>query len=193
MSETLQQLVERLCPEGVEFVQIGNICQSLKKGTLTTKELTENGYPVINSGRTLYGYYSHYNNEGDAITIAARGEYAGWITYCPDRFWAGGLCYPYRSVDENRLCTKFLYYALKSSEQFIMDTLVARGSIPALNKSDLDAFEIPVPPLEVQRKIVEVLDNFSELTAELTARQKQYEYYRDNLLSFSNINRGGAK
>ena len=55
-------------------------------------------------------------------------------------------------------------------------------------------FEIPVPPLEVQRKIVEVLDNFSELTAELTAeleaRKKQYEYYRDNLLNF---NRGGAK
>ena len=48
--------------------------------------------------------------------------------------------------------------------------------------------EIPVPPMEVQRKIVEILDNFSELTAELTARRKQYEYYRDNLLNF---NRGG--
>ena len=55
----------------------------------------------------------------------------------------------------------------------------------------IEDFEIPVPPLEVQRKIVEVLDNFSELTAELTAeleaRKKQYEYYRDNLLNFSQI------
>ena len=68
------------------------------------------------------------------------------------------------------------------------------GAIPSLTQTVLSRIEIPVPPLEVQRKIVEVLDNFSELTAELTAeleaRQKQYEYYRDNLLNF---NRGGQE
>ena len=67
------------------------------------------------------------------------------------------------------------------------------AGIPGLNRSKIQGLEIPVPPLEVQRKIVEVLDNFSELSAELTAklsseleaRQKQYEYYRDNLLNFN--------
>ena len=61
-----------------------------------------------------------------------------------------------------------------------------------MNQANLRDIEIPIPPMDVQRKIVEYLDNFSELTAELTAeleaRKKQYEYYRDNLLNF---NRGG--
>ena len=68
-----------------------------------------------------------------------------------------------------------------------MDNLVARGSIPALNKSDLDKFPIPLPPLEIQKKIVECLDKFSALAAELQAelqlRRKQYEYYRTQLLT----------
>ena len=51
---------------------------------------------------------------------------------------------------------------------------------------------LPVPPLEVQSEIVRILDNFTELTAELTARKKQYEYYRNKLLSFSVLNKSGG-
>lgn len=62
----------------------------------------------------------------------------------------------------------------------MMDSLVARGSIPAINKKDLDKFRIPIPPIEVQREIVRVLDSFQELddvlTAEIEAREKQLEY-----------------
>ena len=79
-------------------------------------------------------------------------------------------------------------YFLKQQENTIMSTLVARGSIPALNKADIDKIMIPLPPLPVQREIVRILDNFTELTAELTAelaaRRKQYEHYRDELLTF---------
>lgn len=67
---------------------------------------------------------------------------------------------------------------------------MAQGALTSINLQIIKNIEIPVPPMEVQRKIVEILDNFSELTAELTARRKQYEYYRDNLLNF---NRGGEK
>ena len=48
-------------------------------------------------------------------------------------------------------------------------------------------FLVPIPPLEVQEEIVRILDNFTKLTAELTARKKQYEYYRDKLLTFKKI------
>ena len=176
-----------MCPNGVEFKTLGEVTRTLPKGTLKTTDLTEDGYPVINSGKSLYGYYSNFNNECEAITIAARGEYAGWISYFNEKFWAGGLCYPYTSKDENIVKTKFIYYWLKKQECNIMDNLVARGSIPALNKSDLDKFPIPLPPLEIQKKIVECLDKFSALAAELQAelqlRRKQYEYYRTQLLT----------
>ncbi|MGM9997099.1 restriction endonuclease subunit S [Campylobacter lanienae] len=178
----LDELIEKLCPNGVEFKKLGEVCNSLKKGTLKTSDLNANGkYPVINSGRELYGFYDEYNNK-NAITIAARGEYAGYINYFENEFWAGGLCYPYSSKNEEFITNKFLYYYLKKNENKIMKNLVARGSIPALNKSDLDRFLVPVPPLEVQCEIVRILDNFTLLSAELSARQKQYKFYRDELI-----------
>ena len=194
--ESIEQMIKRLCPEGVKYVKLGEACESLRKGTLTTKELesrTKTNYPVINSGRELYGYYQTYNNEGDAFTIAARGEYAGFINYFDCRFWAGGLCYPFRSCC-GQLITKFIFYYLKTKQEYIRKTLVAEGSIPALNKSTIENFLIPLPPLSIQSRIVEVLDKMTTLTAELEAeleaRKQQYEYYRNKLLTFNEIGGG---
>ena len=186
----LQELIDHLCPNGVEFKSLSAVMIPLRKGTLKISDLIENGkYPVINSGRELYGYYDRFNNEAPAITIAARGEYAGWVSFFEERFWAGGLCYPYKSKDETKVATKFIYYWLKNQERDIMDNLVARGSIPALNKADIDKYSIPIPPLEVQDEIVKILDRFSdyaaELQADLQARRLQYEYYRNLLLTFN--------
>lgn len=189
----IDKLIIKCCPDGVDYKQLDEICYSLKKNTLKQTDLIKNGiYPVVNSGKELYGYYSSYNNEGDAFVIASRGEYAGFVTYMKDKFWAGGLCYPYTSKCNMSVLTKFIFYYLKNKERFIMDTLVARGGIPALNKGDIDKFKIPVPPMPVQEEIVKILDTYSELEAELEAkleaeldaRKKQYEYYLNQLLSF---------
>ncbi|WP_423750378.1 restriction endonuclease subunit S [Helicobacter pylori] len=149
-------------------------------------------YPVINSGRDLYGYYHDFNNDGENITIASRGEYAGFINYFNEKFFAGGLCYPYKVKDTNELLTKFLYFYLKTNEIQIMENLVFRGSIPALNKADIETLTIPIPPLEIQQEIVKILDAFTELNTELNtelkARKKQYEYYQNMLLDFNDIN-----
>jgi type I restriction enzyme S subunit len=188
MSTNIKQLIDELCPNGVEWKTLGEIAISLKKDTLKLTDLIHNGkYPVINSGREWYGRYNSYNNEGNALTIAARGEYAGYINYINEKFWAGGLCYPYRSKDENLILTKYIFYALKANENIIMQTLVSRGSIPALNKTDIDNLPIPLPPLPVQEEIVRILDKFTELIQllerELELRHKQYEYYRNKLLT----------
>lgn len=63
-----------------------------------------------------------------------------------------------------------------------------KGSVPYITLPMLQSFNVPVPPLEVQREIVRILDSFTLLTAELTARKKQYEYYRDTLLTFDDNN-----
>lgn len=181
----INDLIKEMCPNGVRFDYLGNICSSLKKGTLKTTELIDEGYPVINSGRKLYGYYSKYNNEGNAFSIAARGEYAGFVNYFDDKFWAGGLCYPYHSVNENNVKTKFVYFYLKKIEKKIRSEIVADGSIPALNKSDLEKIKIPIPPIEVQEEIVRILDKFSklevELEAELEKRKDQYEFWSEKI------------
>ena len=194
-------LINELCPKGVKFDELGVICKSLAKGTLKQEDLVDKGaYPVVNSSRDYYGFYDKYNNEANAFTIASRGEYAGFVKFIDCKFWAGGLCYPYTSKDEDYVLTKFIFYFLKSIEKKNMDILVARGSIPALNKSDFDKVKIPVPPTEVQREIVRIMDSFTslieelmaKLTEELTARKKQYEFYRDFLLSFDELDKNGG-
>ncbi|MGL2690577.1 restriction endonuclease subunit S [Helicobacter pylori] len=192
----LKTLLQTLAPKGVEFRKLGEVCESTNKKTLKISEVSEvknkGMYPVINSGRDLYGYYHDFNNDGENITIASRGEYAGFINYFNEKFFAGGLCYPYKVKDTNELLTKFLYFYLKTNEIQIMENLVSRGSIPALNKADIETLTIPIPPLEIQQEIVKILDQFSALTtdllagipAEIKARKKQYEYYREKLLTF---------
>ncbi|BAW59242.1 restriction endonuclease subunit S [Helicobacter pylori] len=192
----LKTLLQTLAPKGVEFRKLGEVCESTNKKTLKISEVSEvknkGMYPVINSGRDLYGYYHDFNNDGENITIASRGEYAGFINYFNEKFFAGGLCYPYKVKDTNELLTKFLYFYLKTNEIQIMENLVSCGSIPALNKADIETLTIPIPPLEIQQEIVKILDQFSILTtdllagipAEIEARKKQYEYYREKLLSF---------
>ncbi len=192
----LKTLLQTLAPKGVEFRKLGEVCESTNKKTLKVSEVSEvknkGMYPVINSGRDLYGYYHDFNNDGENITIASRGEYAGFINYFNEKFFAGGLCYPYKVKDTNELLTKFLYFYLKTNEIQIMENLVFRGSIPALNKADIETLTIPIPPLEIQQEIVKILDQFSILTtdllagipAEIKVRKKQYEYYREKLLTF---------
>lgn len=171
----------------VEWKKLGEVCVSLRKEIIKQGDLKDDGkYPVVNSGITLYGYYDDYNNEANAFTVASRGEYAGFITYMNDNFWAGGLCYPYRSKNESICLTKYMYSYLKNKERYIMDTLVMRGGIPALNKADVDKILIPIPSLSEQQRIVSILDTFtssiSNLKQQIEERRKQYEYERDLLL-----------
>ncbi|GAA7075279.1 restriction endonuclease subunit S [Helicobacter pylori] len=192
----IELLLQTLAPKGVEFRKLGEMCESTNKKTLKISEVSEvknkGMYPVINSGRDLYGYYHDFNNDGENITIASRGEYAGFINYFNEKFFAGGLCYPYKVKDTNELLTKFLYFYLKTNEIQIMENLVFRGSIPALNKADIETLTIPIPPLEIQQEIVKILDAFTELNTELNtelkARKKQYQYYQNMLLDFNDIN-----
>ena len=140
----IDELIKEKCPNGVEYVSLKDVTIALPKGTLKTSELIKDGeYPVMNSGRSFYGRYNDYNNE-DAITIAARGEYAGFVNYNKGKFWAGGLCYPYKSTDENRYSTEFIFYALKNKQEYIRETLVAKGSIPAFRRRVVDFVDFVV-------------------------------------------------
>ena len=89
---------------------------------------------------------------------------------------------------DNAVDTKFAYYYMQASfKPFIMKKAVS-ATVTSIRKPMIEEFSIPLPPLPVQHEIVRILDNFieltTELTTELTARKKQYEYYRDSLLSF---------
>ena len=85
--------------------------------------------------------------------------------------------------DSNHLNTKYLYYILLNNINCLLEK-VSGGSVKNISNSDVLNLQIPVPPLPVQEEIVRILDTFTELTAELTARKKQYASYRERLLTF---------
>jgi type I restriction enzyme S subunit len=188
MSE-IKELVERLCPDGVEYRRIGDITEILRGRRLTKRELSEDGlYPVYHGGIEPIGFYGHNNRPANTVMIINVGASAGTVGFCSQPFWSSDGCFCIGKSDI--LIDRFLYFLL-SKNQGSFVSKVRHAGIPTLDSKAIANYEIPVPPIEVQRKIVEILDNFAELEAELEARRKQYEYYRNQLLTFDKV--GGSK
>ena len=190
----LQELIRELCPNGVEYKKLGEVI-SIYTGTQFNKRnmLEVGNYPVINGGVNPSGYIEEYNEEKNTITISQGGASAGYVAWQEKRFWAGAHCYVIKPINKD-LINKYLYFFLKNQEKYLQQMQHGAG-IPALNRGNVQTLQIPIPPIEVQTEIVRILDHFNflaaELQAELQARQEQYEYYRNKLLTFSNINGGG--
>ena len=185
----LDELIKELCPNGVEYNELGEIAKVTIGEFVHKDKQSENAeYPVFNGGISNTGYYNDYNEEKDKIIMSARGANAGYINRVFVNYWAGNSCYTINTNDEI-MNWNFLYYVLKNKEKNILNEQQT-GSIPSISKKQVEGILVPVPPLEVQEEIVRILDNFTaltaELTAELTARKKQYSWYRDYLLTFEN-------
>ena len=176
----LEELIEGLCPSGVEYAPLGKVCV-IGKGTQFNKsDMNKAGtYPVINGGINPSGYIEKYNQKENTITISQGGASAGYVNWIKVKFWAGAHCYVLAPM--NSILNRYLFHFIKSQEYRLQECQYGAG-IPALSKATVSDLIIPVPPLPVQEEIVRILDNFTELTAELTARKIQYEYYRNHLL-----------
>lgn len=192
MSSKLEQLLQQLCPNGVEFIPLVNLTRVLRGKRLTKKELsTEGVYPVFHGGLEPLGYYGSFNREAHSVMVINVGASAGSVAYCDKPFWSSDGCFCVEHC--NQILPRFLYYYFCSIEKCFVSKVRYAG-IPTLDASVVESIKVPVPPLEVQEEIVRMLDKFTELTveltteltAELTSRKKQYEYYRDLLLNFNN-------
>lgn len=181
----IEELIEQLCREGVEYKELGD-CASILRGKRVTKsELNpDKKYPVYSGGVTPMGYFDKYNQFPNTITVVKYGT-AGFVNFIKEKFWANDVCYCVKPSDtvEN----KYLFYILKCKQDFIQSQ--ATNAIPAHLPTDaIERIPIPIPPLPIQQEIVTILDKFTqleaELEAELEARNRQYEYYRNQLLNF---------
>ena len=133
-------------------------------------------------------FIDHYNHIGKIITVARSGASAGFVSYWDEPiFVTDGFGF---EAKEN-IDIRFLFYVLKNMESRLNDMKRGAG-VPHISGEALQSIMIPVPSLEEQERIVSILDRFDALCnditaglpAEIEARQKQYEYYRDKLLTF---------
>jgi len=184
---TIEKLIAKLCPEGVEFRKLKKLA-SVDTGTQLNKtEMTEIGnYLVLNGGINPSGFYPEFNTDENTIAISQGGASAGYVNFVTSKFWAGAHCFVVKPTC-NGINNRYLFFLLKNGQDKLQNAKLGAG-IPGLNKKELQDFLIPIPPLAIQQEIVKILDTFTtleaELEAELEARKKQYEYYRDGLLTF---------
>lgn len=182
----INEMIKELCPNGVERVKLGECTQVIRGERITKKQVSENGiYPVISGGVTPMGYYDKTNRDENTITVSQYGT-AGYVDFQTKKFWANDICYcllPNEEIDKH-----FLFYYLKQKQEYLYSIRNTDAVPYSLPSDTLKNVDIPLPPLPIQREIVNILDKFSSLIDNLDEtiklRQKQYEYYREKLLTF---------
>lgn len=175
----------------IEVMTLGEMCSVQRGKRLTKRDLNHNGrYPVFHGGIEPIGYYSSSNREANSVMVINVGASAGTVGYSSKEFWSSDGCFCFSHCEQ--LNQKYLFYALQSMENSIKGQ-VRKAGIPTLDNKVVEKLKIPIPPLAEQQRIVSILDKFEALTTsiseglpkEIELRRKQYEYYRNQLLSFA--------
>ena len=134
------------------------------------------------------GYFEKKNVDANTPFVICGGA-AGEVGFSKEDFWAADDCE--FIVCKEGISSKYIYHCLLNQKKDLKSQ-VRTASIPRLSPSVIRNLFVPIPPLNEQERIVEILDKFEKLTtdlsqglpAEINARQQQYEYYRDKLLTF---------
>lgn len=194
---TIKQLIEKYCPDGVEYKKLGEVLdyeQPSKYIVRSTDYDDSYSTPVLTAGQS---FILGYTNEKDGIYSASKSNPTIIFDDFTTSFHWVDFDFKVKSSAMKMLRPKstdidfrYVYFAMSCIKFVPQDH--ARHWI-----SKYSLFEVPVPPISVQLEIVRILDKFTsleaELESELEARRKQYEYYRDQLLSFKHLTGGGQE
>lgn len=196
----LDELIQELCPDGVEYKKVKDVFQRLKGTPITAAKMKEiasddGEIRIFAGGKTVINAEEIDIPNANiirvpAVLVQSRGIID--VIYYEQPFTFKNEMWAYTTKE--KASVKFLYYVLKNNILSFRNAAAGMGSLPQISLPVTEEFRIPVPPLPVQREIVRILDNFTELTTELiteltielTARKKQYEFYRDKLLTMGN-------
>lgn len=198
----INELVQTLCPDGVKYKKLGEVAE-YARSRIPATDVDENTYVgVDNLLQNCRGVKESANvpADGTVIQFLKKDILIGNIRPYLKKAWladrdggTNGDVLAIRVKDENEISPDFLYAILSSDAFFEYDMLYSKGAkMPRGDKNAVMMYELPVPPLPVQDEIVRILDEYTDLEAELEAKlseeielkQKQYEVYRDELLTF---------
>ena len=151
------------------------------------KKLGQGNIPVYGSGGEMGVFVDKYSYDKPTVLIPRKGSIDN-VFYLDKPFWNVDTIF-HTEIDGSKLIPKYFYYFI---EHYDLNKLSDNSTRPSLTQSTLNKLKIPLPPLSLQNKIVKVLDKFQILLSdtkglipeEIEQRQKQYEYYREKLLTF---------
>jgi len=188
MQSKIEKLIAELCPKGVEFKELGAVCK-IETGKLNANAAVDDGKYMFFTTAKEPSKIDRYRWDTEALLIAGNAN-VGEIKHYIGKFEAYQRTYVLTNFSKD-VDVRFLFFSLSDNFKKYLENHTNSAAMTYIVLSTLENFKIPVPPLAVQEEIVKILDNFTaleaELEAELEARKKQYEYYRDNLLSIENV------
>ena len=169
----------------LDIVQLEEVV-TIKNGK-DWKKLSQGDIPVYGSGGEMGVFVDKYSYDKPTVLIPRKGSIDN-VFYLDKPFWNVDTIF-HTEIDESKLIPKYFYYFI---EHYDLNKLSDNSTRPSLTQSTLNKLKLPLPPLSLQNKIVKVLDKFQVLLAdtkglipeEIEQRQKQYEYYREKLLTF---------
>ena len=170
----------------IKWITISDI---LIKNGKDYKHLSDGNYPVYGTGGIIT-YVNSFVYDKPSVLIPRKGS-LNKLYYVEEPFWNVDTIY-YTVINSKIVIPKYIYYILSNMH---LEKLNIAGGIPSLTQATLYKIKIPVPSLEVQEKLVNILNKFDKiingisegLPAEIEARQQQYEYYRDKILTFKEL------
>ena len=177
---------------GYAMLPLSEIANVFRGEYITKKNEKAGNIPVILGGQEPAYYIDRANHIGEIVAVARSGASAGFVSYWDEPiFITDGFGY---EVKKEVAIPKYLYYVLKNKE-IELNGMKRGAGVPHVSGERLGEINLPVPPIEEQKRIISILDRFdsicndltSGLPAEIKARQKQYEYYRDKLLTFKEV------
>tara|TARA_A200000113_G_C8858477_1_gene352513 strand:- start:51 stop:2327 length:2277 start_codon:yes stop_codon:yes gene_type:complete len=164
LNMNLYKEITYITNESYDIKKLSEITHDKKGQSIKVKgENLSGDYPIVSGGTNICGYYHKYNREGNTILISSSGQ-AGYVSRYPSKLWASD-CWSIHSNDENYLTNNYLYHVLKFLQETIYE--YQTGSvIKHIAFKDIKNLKIPVPPIDVQNRIVEQLDNIYETEIE---------------------------
>jgi type I restriction enzyme S subunit len=181
----IDELIAEFCPEGVPRFSIGELCK-VETGKRDANEGSDDGQYHFFTTAMKTGRIDTFRWDCDALLIAGNAN-VGNVKHFNGKFDAYQRTYVLTGFRQD-VDVRYLYFALSNTLNFYLDANKNVAAMTYIVLKTLANFEVSVPPLEVQREIVSILYKFTqleaELEAELEARKSQFEYYRQNVLTF---------
>jgi len=156
-------------------VRLGEIAEIKKGKQLNVTDMIADGkYYALNGGIAPSGFTNQWNTPENTITISEGGNSCGFVNFNTEKFWCGGHCYALTDIS-NAENVKYLFHFLKSRQTDLMALRVGSG-LPNIQKKDIDAFPVKIPPSAEQGRIASLLDT---ARSEITLLEKTVPKYRE--------------